>query len=102
MQAAQVTHVSVGDCRGCGVYTCIDRGDRLADGVDDVVGDAGGDECGIDHGNASGTLDLNFLNPCFEKCAQHIQLLTVTYVRRVQPMRSSHTCSSFWFLNSNL
>ena len=99
MQAAQGTCVSEGDCRGCGV--CVDRGDEFADAVDDVVGDAGGDECGIDHGNTSGTLDLNFLNPCFEKCALQIRLLTVTSVR-VLPMRSSHTCSSFWFLNGNL
>ena len=34
-----------------GLWSVVDRGDEFADVVDDMVGDAGGDECGIDHGN---------------------------------------------------
>ena len=87
------------DCSCCGESD--DIGDEFVEAVDDVVGDIDDDECGIDHGNMSGTLDPDFLNPCFEKCALQIRLLAVISVR-VLPMRSNHTCSSFWFLNGNL
>ena len=102
MQAAQGTCISVGieaDCRGCGV--CVDSGDEFSDAVDEVIGDADGDKCGIDHRNMSGTLDPNFLNPYSKKCALQIRLLTVTSVR-VLPMRSNQTCNSFWFFEGNL
>jgi hypothetical protein len=101
MQAAQGTRVSGGmdvDCSGCG--DCVDIGDELGDAVDDVDGDTDGDEWGIDHGNTSGTLDPDFLNPRFEKCALQMRLLTVISVG-VLPMRSNHTFSSFWFLNGS-
>ena len=63
---------------------CNDRGecdgDEFVEAVDDVVGDKDDEECGIDHGNMLGTLDLDVLNPCFEKCALQIRLLTVISV----------------------
>ena len=66
-----------------------------------MLSDADGEERGINHGNTLETLDPNFLNPRFKKCALQMQLLTVTSVR-VLPMSSTHTCSSFWFLNGCL
>ena len=54
-----------------------------------VIGDTHGVERDIDHGNTSGTLDPDFLNPRFEKCALQMRLLTVISVR-VLPMRSNH------------
>ena len=67
------------DCSGCG--ECVDIGDDFGDAVDDAVSDTDGKEWGIDHGNKSGTLDPDFLNPRFEKCALQMRLLTVTSVR---------------------
>ena len=105
MQAAQGTCVSGGrdeDCgRGCGECVGICCGEELGDAGDGVVGDGEGDECDIDHGNKSGTLDPNFLNPRSEKCALQIRLLTVISVS-VLPIRSNHVCNSFLFLNGNL
>ena len=86
------------DCSGCG--ECVDIGDEFSDAVDDVVGDTHGVEHDIDHGNTSGTLDPDFLNPHFEKCALQMRLLTVISVR-VLPMRSNHTFNSFWILNGS-
>ena len=52
------------DCIGCG--ESVDIGDEFVEAVD-VVGDMDDEECGIDHGNMSGTLDPDFLNPCLKK-----------------------------------
>ena len=107
MQAAQGMCVSGGrdvDCRGCGECVDMCSGDELGDAVNGVVGDAEcceGDECDIDHGNISGTLDPNFLNPRSEKCALQIRLLTVISVS-VLPMRSNHVRNNFLSLNGNL
>ena len=67
IQAAQGTRISGGidvDCIGCG--ESVDIGDEFVEAVD-VVGDMDDEECGIDHGNMSGTLDPDFLNLCLKK-----------------------------------